>query len=84
MNLIKVNGKYRCDSHGVECQVCKNSSTGQYFLKCPFNKKFECGTVNITSTEALNYDYYMPNYENAISDYVGKLIDKDDEKDRWA
>lgn len=83
MSLVKIKGKYQCNVHNIECQFCKNNRTGQYFLKCPCDSAFNCGTVTISEDDTLHYEPYTPNYDNAMVDYVRGLIDKDDEDDKW-
>lgn len=76
------NGKYYCTKHHEKLQWCRNRSTGKYFLKCPYNKKFECGTIDISQEVAIKYDPYCPGLDNAIANYVAELIEKDDEEEK--
>lgn len=79
MSIIKVNGKYRCSIHNVDCVSCQNSQTGKYFLKCPYSKKFECGTVSISESAAIEYEPFTPNFDEAMVAHVRKLMDEEDD-----
>ena len=61
-NIIKKNGKYFCKEHNRNCEWCRNKTTKQYFVKCPENTEFECGTKTISDDEVRLYEMYSPNY----------------------
>ncbi|WP_395547105.1 MULTISPECIES: hypothetical protein [unclassified Lacrimispora] len=81
MDNIRINadGKYICTKHKLDLQWSQNRSTGEYFLKCPDNKKFECGTREVSEYDALKYDMFAPNRDDAMVDFVKGLMDEDDD-----
>jgi hypothetical protein len=48
------------------------------FLKCPFNKKFACGTVDTGLFDPNDYEYYLPNYNAAITSDMEEQQHDDD------
>lgn len=72
------NNKFFCTTHNLELQICQNSSTGAKFLKCPAISGFECGTINEGNFDPNDYEYYTPNYDARMTDYVQKLMDEKD------
>lgn len=71
------NEKWYCSTHKVYLQICTNHSTGLLFLKCPCNKKFECGTVNTGMFNPNDYEYYLPNYIANLVDEMKDAIEKE-------
>ncbi len=48
------------------------------FLKCPYNKRFECGTIDNGNFDEKDYEYFSPNYTSIVIDEMKKQIQDDD------
>lgn len=72
--------KWYCTTHKCVLELCRNRSNNVPFLLCPCGGYHECGTKSITETEASEYDYYTPNYNDSLAEKMREKI-LDDECD---
>lgn len=77
---LNSDGKWYCTTHNCVLELCRRRVDNVPFLRCPCGDYHECGTKSITEKESSKYDYYTPNYNNAL---IEKMREKvlDDECD---